>query len=452
MKSLEFLKPTLATTLAIVLAWLLSVRPAQAGYVVTLQQVGPDVVATGSGAINLHGLTFTQSTSVNPAIRPSGFASIYTGPISSTVDYYAGPSGPTSFGSGLGRSASSGSGDMVGTSGVRYAGYLYRFLTVPAGYVSGTALSDSATYRGTTLAALGVTQGTYVWMWGTGANQNFTLQIPPFPPPPPPATNIANISTRAQVLTGDNILDGGFIITGTEGKTILIRGIGPSLSSPGLSGVLADPTLELHGPNSSALLATNDNWQDNPEYDIRYFGLPPTILPTNNLEAAIFVNLQPGAYTVIIAGKDGGTGIGLVEVYDFDQGRDSMLANISTRGSVGTGDDVLIGGFILQPDGGASSTILARAIGPSLANANPPVPGALADPTLELHDGNGALIRSNDNWKETQQTDIEATGLAPSDDRESAILSTLGPGAYTVIVRGENNTTGVGLVEVYRLP
>ena len=290
MKSLEFLKPTLATTLAIVLAWLLSVRPAQAGYVVTLQQVGPDVVATGSGAINLHGLTFFQSSSLNPAIRPTAFlhpvASIYTGPTSSSVDSYGGLTGPTRFGSsGLETSASSGSGDMVGISSIDSPelGGVFVSLSVPTGYVSGTALSDSATYSGTTLADLGVTSGTYVWTWGTTANQNFTLEIPPFPPPPPPATNVTNFSTRAQVLTGDNILDGGFIITGTESKDIIIRGIGPSLSSPGLSGVLADPTLELHGPNSSALLATNDNWQDTQEADIQSFGLPPT----NNLESAI---------------------------------------------------------------------------------------------------------------------------------------------------------------------
>ena len=269
MKSLEFLKPTLATTLAIVLAWLLSVRPAQAGYTVTLQQVGPDVVATGSGAINLNGLTFYQSGSQNPAIGPSGFlhpfASIYTGPTSSSVDIYGGPQWTDEFREQcFERSASSGSGDMVGISAIDSPeiGGVFVSLSVPTGYVSGTALSDSATYSGTTLADLGVTPGTYVWTWGTTANQNFTLEIPPFPPPPPPATNMTNISTRAQVLTGDNILDGGFIITGTEAKIILIRGIGPSLSSPGLSGVLADPTLELHGPNSSALLATNDNWQD----------------------------------------------------------------------------------------------------------------------------------------------------------------------------------------------
>src|SRR5262249_5015144 len=150
----------------------------------------------------------------------------------------------------------------------------------------------------------------------------------------PPAANITNISTRAKVLTGDNILDGGFIIPGTESRDIVIRGIGPSLSSSNLSGVLADPTLELHGPHSSALLAANDNWQDTQEYDIQSFGFSPT----NNLESAILLNLQPGTYTVILAGKDGGTGIGLVEVYDLESS-DSMPANMSTRGLVGTGDD-----------------------------------------------------------------------------------------------------------------
>jgi hypothetical protein len=316
------------------------------------------------------------------------------------------------------------------------------FVSVPAGYVSGTALSDSATYSGTTLADLGVPSGTYVWTWGTTANQNFTLEIPPFPRP---ATNVTNLSTRAQVLTGDNILDGGFIITGTEARDVLIRGIGPSLSSPGLSGVLADPTLELHLPDGSVV--SNDNWMDTQEEEITNTIIPPT----NNLESAILATLQPGAYTVILAGKDGGTGTGLVEVYDLDQLQlDSMLANISTRGSVGTGDDVLIGGFILQPDGGASSTILVRALGPSLAASQ--VAGPLEDPEIELYDSNGASIAFNDNWKETQQTDIEATGLQATNDQESAILETLAAGPYTAIVRGVNMTSGVALVEIYKLP
>jgi hypothetical protein len=243
------------------------------------------------------------------------------------------------------------------------------------------------------------------------------------------------------VLTGDNILDGGFIITGTEAKDVLIRGIGPSLSSPGLSGVLADPTLELHLPDGSVV--SNDNWKDTQEQEI----MDTTIPPTNNLESAILATLQPGAYTVILAGKDGGTGTGLVEVYDLTS---SGMPNMSTRGSVGAGDDVLIGGFILQPDGGASSTILVRAMGPSLAAAQ--VAGPLEDPEIELYDGNGASIAFNDNWKETQQTDIEAAQLAPADDRESAIEATLAPGAYTAIVRGAGGSTGVGLVEVYKLP
>jgi hypothetical protein len=175
-KSLKFLKPTLATTLAIVLAWLLSVRPAQAGYTVTLQQVGPDVVATGSGAIDLTGLNFLLSRPIEPGIQPSGGAfsdgSIVTGPTPTTMvdSYYFALSGPTNFGSPVGTLASSGSGNKVGIGGGHS-------LHVPRGYVSGTFLSDSATYSGETLASLGVTPGTYVWTWGTGANQNFTLQI-----------------------------------------------------------------------------------------------------------------------------------------------------------------------------------------------------------------------------------------------------------------------------------
>ena len=184
MKSFKFFKPALATTLGIVLAWLLSVRPAEAGYTVTLQQVGPNVVATGSGAIDLHGLTFSQSASINPAIMPfsNNFlvrgASIYTGPTSSNVDSYFGPqSGPTSFGSGGLTLASSGSGDMVGIFEGSIYGDPHSLLSVPRGYVSGTSLSDTATYSGTTLASHGVGPGTYVWTWGTGANQKFTLKI-----------------------------------------------------------------------------------------------------------------------------------------------------------------------------------------------------------------------------------------------------------------------------------
>ena len=207
MKSLEFFKPTLVTTLAIVLAWLPSIRPAQAGYIVTLQQVGPDVVATGSGAINLTGLTFSLHGGFTPEILPGAAlqfgGGIITGSTSSSVDLYFQPRGPTSFGSGGATSASSGSGDMVGIFPIHLI--FERALIVPRGYVSGTFLSNSAIYSGKTIATLGVTPGTYVWTWGTGANQNFTLQIP-VPPPPPvtgppvaitnPATLIASFSAK----------------------------------------------------------------------------------------------------------------------------------------------------------------------------------------------------------------------------------------------------------------
>jgi len=182
MKSFKFFKPALATTLGIVLGCLLSVRPAQAGYTVTLQQIGPNVVATGSGPINLTGLTFFQSGSLDPQVSPysmllplHGIIGISTGPTSSNVDIYSSPTGPTSFGTRGPTAASSGSGDMVGIARIFWGSSL----SVPTGYVSGTALSGMAIYTGKTFATLGVTPGTYVWTWGIGANQKFTLKILP---------------------------------------------------------------------------------------------------------------------------------------------------------------------------------------------------------------------------------------------------------------------------------
>ncbi len=253
---------------------------------------------------------------------------------------------------------------------------------------------------------------------------------------------LLNISTRLRVETGDNVMIGGFIVTGSAPKTVIIRAIGPSLLVP---GKLANPTLELFGP--SGLIASNDDWMDAPnQQEI----IDSNLAPTNDLESAVLTTLPGGttAYTAIVRGAGEGTGVGLVEVYDLNATDDSELANISTRGFIQTGDNVMIGGFILG--GGADdATVLVRAIGPSLA---PGVSDALADPTLEIRDINGALVSSNDNWKEPNQTEIEATGLQPQEDAESALLETLTAGAYTAIVAGQGGTTGVGLVEVYRLP
>jgi hypothetical protein len=262
----------------------------------------------------------------------------------------------------------------------------------------------------------------------------------PSPTPTPSSTTFGNISTRLRVETGDNILIGGFIITGTQAKKVIVRAIGPSLSAF-VPGALADPVLELRN-SSGGLIASNDNWRSDQEAEIIATG----IQPSNNLESAIVATLpaNSSAYTAIVRGVNNGTGIGVVEAYDLDRTVDSKLANISTRGFVQTGDNVLIGGLIVL--GQNPLRVIVRAIGPSL-----PVPGALADPTLELHDVNGALIVANDNWRSDQEAEIIATGLPPSNDLESAIVRDLTPGNYTAIVRGVNSATGIALVEAYGL-
>ena len=268
----------------------------------------------------------------------------------------------------------------------------------------------------------------------------------------PPNGQLLNISTRLEVLRGDQVLIGGFIVNGTDPKRVIVRGIGPSLP---VNGRLADPILELHQGNIT--LATNDNWKINDqngqsqEAEIRATAVPPG----NDLESAIVATLNPGSYTAVLAGKNGGTGVGLVEVYDLAQAANSKLANISSRGFVDTGDNVMIGGLIVGGPSGDRARVLVRALGPSLTNAG--VAGALGDPILELHDGNGAIIASNDNWKtrpdgSSQQAEIEATTISPTNDLESALVRVLPAGNYTVVVRGTNSSTGVGLVEVYNLP
>jgi hypothetical protein len=240
---------------------------------------------------------------------------------------------------------------------------------------------------------------------------------------------------------------GGFIISGNSPKKVIIRALGPSLASSGISDVLPDPTLDLRGPDGSRI-AFNDNWKESQEAEIEATGVPPP----NDLEAAIVTTLAPGSYTAILRGNAQASGIALLEVYDLDIAPNSKLANLSTRARVQTGDSVLIGGFRLG--GIAPRTIVVRAIGPSLTQAG--LANALADPTLELRDSQGALLFANDNWKEdgaggVLANAIKIIGLSPTDDRESALMATVPPGPYTAIVAGKNNTVGIGLVEVYNL-
>lgn len=264
---------------------------------------------------------------------------------------------------------------------------------------------------------------------------------------PLPAARLGNISTRLRVGQADAVSIAGFIVSGNDPKRVIIRGIGPSLAQS-FSDFLADPTLELYQGNT--LLASNDNWKSDQQAEIEATGIPPN----NDLESAIVRTLAPGAYTAILRGRNDSIGIGLVEVYDLNQSTNSRLGNISTRGLVDLGDNVMIGGLIVPPTF-ANVRVIVRAIGPSLSDVG--VQGALQDPILELHDGSGTAVAINDNWKisdtgGSQQAEIEATMIPPADDRESALVRNLAPGNYTVIVRGKNNTTGVALVEAYNLP
>lgn len=281
---------------------------------------------------------------------------------------------------------------------------------------------------------------------GAPAGQNIALNFGPFVSSvsglafSPGAAATGNISTRIAVGTDENVGIGGFIIRGTPSKRVLIRGLGPSITQ--VPGVLADPVLELFDEQGDSLVQ-NDDWRDDQESDIEDTGLPPS----DDREAAIIRTLEEGEYTAILRGKSRTSGIGLVEIYDLDLSSASRLANLSTRGNVQTGDQVLIGGVIIS--GSASQRVVFRAIGPTLSSAGIQTP--LQDPTLQLHDANGMQIAENDNWRTDQETEIMMDGLAPGDDRESALRRDLPPGEYTAIVRGAADGVGVGLVEVYNL-
>ena len=275
-----------------------------------------------------------------------------------------------------------------------------------------------------------------------------------------PSSHLGNISTRSFVQTDADVMIGGFIVQGSEPKTVIVRAIGPELTRFGVPNALADPTLELHnGPGT--LIASNDNWQSTVIGGIIGSDQVSAIqnsghAPSQPSESAIVATLPPGNYTAIVRGVNSTTGVALVEVYDLDANTASILGNISTRSLVQTGADVMIGGFIVQ--GSGPKTVIVRAIGPELTQFG--IPNALADPILDLHNGTGALIASNNDWHTTviggiitsdQISAIQNSGHAPTQPSESAIIATLLPGNYTAIVRGVSNTTGVALVEVYDL-
>jgi uncharacterized repeat protein (TIGR01451 family) len=272
----------------------------------------------------------------------------------------------------------------------------------------------------------------------------------PTPTPTSTPAQSLNISTRLRVQTGDNVGIGGFIIRGNASKPVVLRGLGPSLVSFGVpaASVLNDPFLELHGPNG-ALIASNDNWKDSPQAA----QIQGTIFqPKDDRESVILATLPPAIYTVVLKGVGQTTsGIGTIEVYDNNQAVDSDLANISTRGFVQTGDNVMIGGFTLGGNNNATR-IAVRALGPSLTNSG--LSNVLADPTLELHNANGTIMVSNDDWQSdpTSAAQLTANGLALPNPKESGIFTSLAPpGQFTAVVAGKNGGIGIGLVEIYNL-
>ena len=265
------------------------------------------------------------------------------------------------------------------------------------------------------------------------------------PTPTPTPAQLLNISTRMRVETGNNVLIGGFIVTGTASKKVILRAIGPSLTERGVADALQDPVLQLFGPNNT-LLFENDNWRSHQEAAIQETKVPPD----NELESAIVATLPPASYTAVVRGVQNGTGVGLVEAFDLNSGADSRLANISTRGVVLTGTNVMIGGFIAG--GGTGNTkVLLRAIGPSLSDDG--VSNPLPDPTLRFVTGNGTVVAENDDWQDdpAQAEQIAATGVPPEHPAESALIATIPPGDYTATVAGKDGATGVALVEVFNI-
>jgi hypothetical protein len=322
-----------------------------------------------------------------------------------------------------------------------------QFLTISAGLVNSTISNNTTDEASAGLALAGPlraqTSGSNIQISAnrTVAGLPMTGLTDNVAPSQTPGKTL-NFSTRATVGTGENTLIDGFIITGTAPKKVIMRALGPSLTQYGVQSALTNPTLTLYD-HTGAILTSNDNWKDTQQTEIAATGLQPS----NDLESAIVQTLSPGLYTAGMNGKNGATGVGLIEVYDLDSTADSTLGNVSTRGLVGTGDNVVIGGLIVGS--GVNPEVLAMGIGPSLANVG--IQNPLADPFLQLYDGNGGLIAENNDWQDTQPELIAATGLAPTDSHEAAIMVWPAPGNYTAILRGNNGTSGVGLLEVFRI-
>ena len=256
--------------------------------------------------------------------------------------------------------------------------------------------------------------------------------------------SLLNLSTRGRAATGDDVLIGGFILGPGAGlKQVVVRAIGPSLAAAGVSSALLNPSLQLLN-STGQILATNDDWMDERQAEEI---IATNLAPNDSRESAIVASLAPGAYTAIVTGTEGMQNIALVEVYDLDSANTPQLLNISTRGPVDSGDGVMIAGTIIGGD--QPQTLLFRALGPSFDHGQ--IPDPLPDPVLQLIDSQGTAISVNDNWQDSQAGEIGATGLAPGNALESALLITLPAGSYTALMSELNDDSGTGLLEIYHL-
>jgi hypothetical protein len=290
------------------------------------------------------------------------------------------------------------------------------------------------------LAASGFREFTVQTVTVSGSDVNVALTLEPLPPT---GNTLVNLSTRGIVQTGDNVLIGGFIVPGLAPKKVLIRAIGPSLSNFGVTGALSDTTLTLFN-GAGTQIGFNDDWVNSSD---KQAIIDTTVPPSNNKESAIIATLPHGNYTAKVAGTGNATGVALIELYDLDSFSSSTLANISTRGRINQGENVLIAGYIVG--GYKSQRVVIRAIGPSLGAFG--VADSLSDPFLELHNAQGTTLMSNNDWQDTQKQQLIDTTIAPSNAKESAIVIDLAPGNYTAVVSGVGGATGVGLAEVYNI-
>jgi hypothetical protein len=282
---------------------------------------------------------------------------------------------------------------------------------------------------------------------GTVSSDPATLTVSPTGLP----GRLVNISTRAIAGTGDGVQIAGFVIGGSAPHTVLVRATGPTLqSSFGVTGVLADPVLELRDQATGAVVDTNDDWDGSLAPTFRATGAFGW--PTGSKDAALVATLSPGAYSAIVHGSGGTTGVALVEVYDVDPRPDSPLLNLSTRSLVSTGDAVQIAGFAIA--GETAKTVVLRAAGPTLRKAFQ-LSSALGDPVIELRrQGSATVLAASDNWNSELATHFASVGAFawPEESKDAAIATTLEPGEYTVVVRGVSATAAIALVEVYAEP